>query len=224
MLLVILSVGIMLAVAYAYLREGLFTASLMCCNVFIAGLVAINFFEPLASLLEPNLAEGLHGYEDALCLLALFCVTLGTLRTTTNFLARTQVEFPAGIQRGGGALVGLLTGYLVAGFLLIMLQTLPWHENFMNFTSEVEVGGSPMRRVLPPDRMWLALMCRAGAVPFANQADGTAPENAAAMDRYFTFDRSGSFEVRYARVRRYGSDGKTKPYEGEFDMELRKGQ
>src|SRR6516165_2544827 len=113
-----LTLIIMAAIGYAYLREGLFTAFVMCCNVMLAGLVAFNFWEPLADLLDPTFAPSvLHGFEDAVCLILLFSVTLGRLRSVTNLLSRTPVRFAAGLQQGGGAGFGLLTGYLGTGFL-----------------------------------------------------------------------------------------------------------
>src|SRR6266852_4062581 len=64
MLLGFLTIAITLALAYAYYREGLFTAFTMFCNVFLGGLIAFNFWEPLAALLEPILAGTfLRGYE-----------------------------------------------------------------------------------------------------------------------------------------------------------------
>jgi len=44
--------------------------------------------------------------------------------------------------------------------------------------------------VLPPDRVWLALMRRASTGPFRQGEDPG-------------FDPGGSFEQRYARLRRY---------------------
>ena len=43
MLLTVLTILVTLAVGYAYMREGLFTAFCMCCNVLIAGLLACLF-------------------------------------------------------------------------------------------------------------------------------------------------------------------------------------
>jgi hypothetical protein len=223
MLLGTLTVVIMCLVAYAYLREGVFTAFTMCFNVFLSGLVAFNFWEPLAGLLEEPLSKTfLRGYEDFFCLVVLFCVTLAILRTVTNVLANTQVNFPQLVQRGGGALFGLATGYLVAGFLLCALQTLPWHENFMLFDPTLEPGPEhTIRRVLPPDRVWLGLMYRAGAFAFANQEDERGNPNSMSLyDRYYTFDRSGSFELRYRYYRRYADDRDVKTYQHELDREL----
>src|SRR5437879_5673018 len=137
----------MLLVAYAYSREGLFTACTMAINVLLAGLIAFNFWEPLAALLDPMLAGSLlQGYEDAFCLMVLFSVSLGLLRTITNNLASSRVHFEGWVQTAGGTVFGLLTGYLVSGFLLCMLQTLPWHENFMFFEAKYESGPEHLLR------------------------------------------------------------------------------
>ena len=77
-----------------------------------------------------------------------------------------------------------------------------------------------MRRLLPPDRVWLALMHYAGANGFARSADNEAADSP--FDRYPTFDRSGTFELRYWRYRRYSDKEGPMPYHGELDQELKK--
>src|SRR5262249_50375471 len=132
----------------------------------------------------------LAGFEDATALFLLFGLTLGGLRLLTNNLANVEVDLPALPAQISTILVALLTGYLTAGFLLCMLQTLPWNEKFMSFEARVEKDEPPRRKLMPPDRVWLALRHRAGAGPFA-WGDDTA------------FDPDGTFELRYARLRRY---------------------
>ncbi len=81
MLLGFLTVLIMAGVTYAFWREGLLTALTMTVNVVLSGLVAFAFFEPLAGVLGPMFAGSfLAGYEDALCLIFLFALSLGLLR------------------------------------------------------------------------------------------------------------------------------------------------
>jgi hypothetical protein len=192
------TVVIMLALGYAYLVEGLFTACLMCINVIGAGLIAFNFWEPLANLMDP----ALRGFEDALCLVLLFCVSLGALRTLTNLAVATEVEFPIAVQRGGGALFGALTGYLVTGFIVCVMQTLPFHQNFSYFDAKYEKD-DVVRRFLPSDRVWLAMMHHAG---LSSLRRGET-----------TFDEHGSYEQRYQRHRRYDDDHETTPNSGDFD-------
>lgn len=197
-----LTVCCMLLVGYAFVRQGVVTAFAMTCNVFLAGLVAFNFWEPLAGLLEGPFADTfLRGTEDCLCLVGLFSLTLGLLRLVTNHIARTEVEFTPVVQQGGAALCGLVAGYLVAGFLTCAVQTLPWHEHFMGFEAGTGSGGG-LRRVLPPDLVWLATMRRASLLPLG-QTDGPG------------FDPRGSFELRYERHRRSGEKNAPLPYAGD---------
>ncbi len=194
------TVVMMAILGYAYFVEGLFTAVVMCFNIVGAGLVAFNFWEPLANLMD------LGGYEDFLCLIGLFCVTLATLRTLTNHLANTEIEFLPHLQRPGGALFGLVAGYLTSGFLICALQTLPWHVNFMLYDPKYDPEKPALAQVLPADRVWLAMMHRAGAT-------GLGSGNG-------TFDPHGSFVERYARYRRYTDDRGPMPYHGEFDPNM----
>ncbi|HZY86743.1 MAG TPA: CvpA family protein [Gemmataceae bacterium] len=185
---VLLMLGVM---GYALLRWGVLRAFCACCNVLAAGLVAFNFFEPVAASLDPKLeGTSLHGCEDALCLAVLFAVTFGLLHLVTRLLARKRPDYHPGLQLGGAAVFGLLAGYLLAGFLLCVLDTLPLGPYFPGFQANIDpdARGVRLRRVLPPDRAWLALMHRAGLGPFARRGP--------------TFDADGSFEFRYQRLRR----------------------
>jgi len=195
-----LTVLIMLGVTYAFWREGLLTALTTSVNVFLAALVAFGFWEPIAAQLGPALKDTfLHGYEDAIGLVTLFALTLGLLRYLTNNLANAHLEYHPVIRQGGTVVFGLLTGYLAAGFLVCVLQTLPWQVNFLQFDYRVDknAGGAKSTRFLPPDHVWLALM--RGAMP--------------------DFDPDATFELRYARHRRFNEDREALPYQGEFEPE-----
>lgn len=219
-MLAFLSVLMMLIVAYAHWREGLFTALCYCINVVLAGLIAFSFFEPLADVLDSSLRGSLlEGYEDFLVLVFLFGFSLGMLRLITNNLCPNQVEFTGYFQQAGGAAFGLVTGYLAAGFMICMLQTLPWHRNFMSFEPRGP-GEGGLRSFLPPDRAWLSLMRYAGAHSLCWEED--RPDADDPYDRYVTFDRHGNFELRYFRHRRYSDREQTTPYYGEFGRELHK--
>jgi hypothetical protein len=177
----------------------------------------------LADLLDPLLTGTfLKGFEDFLSLIAIFCVCLGLMRAVANAMAPKQIQYPDGLQRLGGAVFGLATGYFVAGFLLCAMQTLPWHQNFMAFEPLYESGPEhTIRQVLPPDRVWLGLMYRAGAVPFATSDIDDRYTAGTTTEKHFTFDKFGTFELRYARFRRWDNAGAINPYQGEFAEQLR---
>ena len=205
MLLGFLTVVLMAVVAYAYWREGPLTAFAMCCNTAVAGVVAFNFWEPIADAIEPSL-EGnfLKGTEDALALMALFAATLMLLRWLTNNLASTHVDYPSLLYRGGALLFGATTGYLAAGFLVCVLQTLPWHQGFLSFATHDPARATPARRLLPPDVVWLAAMHRlSGAGLSAGEGR--------------RFDKNGNFELRYARYRRHDDKGNTLPLRNDLE-------
>lgn len=181
----------MLISIYAFWRQGVLAAFAMTVNILLAGLVAFNFFEPIAVELDSILTDSfLHGLEDSLSLVILFSLTLVFLRWATNALIHTVVYYDAVVQQGGAVLFGALAGYLVAGFLLCVAQTLPLDEHFMHFEAQVDPSspGAKIRRVLPPDHVWLALMHRAST-------ESLGWDEA-------SFDADGSFEIRYAQERR----------------------
>ena len=173
--------------AYALWSWGALRAFCVCCNTVLAGLVAFNFFEPAATFLDPHLeSSGVGGVEDAFCLLMIFGATFVALHLVTKFLANKWPDYHAYLQRGGAAFFGLIAGYLLAGVLVVALDTLPLPPAFPGLRGQVE--SSRLRRLLPPDRVWLAMMHRASAGGFTR---GGPP-----------FDADGSFEFRYQRLRR----------------------
>lgn len=214
------SIAVILAIAYAHHREGLFTAITMLVNVFLAGALTFAFFEPLAGALEPIFQGGiLQGTEDFLMMTLLFCMFIALLRWATHSLSFSDFYLEPNLNRFGGALVGMLTGYLLAGFLVCMMETLPFHENFMGFEVRKADEGK-LRTYLPPDRAWLAVMRYAGANALCWQVNPAHPDAESNADRYKTFDPNGTYEIRYARYRRYADTREAMPYQGEFEKEL----
>jgi hypothetical protein len=220
MFLTILTILVILALAYAYSAEGLFTGALMCINIFVAGLIAFNFWEPIAGALESPLANTfLAGFEDFLTLIGLFVISLAALRIAANSIVNIRIRFPPVAQQLGGAAFGLLAGFFLSGFFLCSLQTLPWHRNFLGFEATSKSEG--LRKILPPDRVWLALMHRAGAYAFnRGYEDPKFADSPKLTERYYTFDKYGSFELRYARYRRFEENGQPLNYGGEFANDL----
>jgi|SRR5262245_1530558 len=218
-MITIVTIIVILVVGYAQLREGLFTALCALVNVMLAGIVAFGFFEPIADWLDESMQRtSWSGYEDFVALILLFCGTLLVLRAVTNRLAPDMLDFPANTQYGG-AVLGLATGYLLAGFLLCAVETLPVHKNFLDFQPR-EGNDSGPRSIFPPDRVWLSMMRYAGAHALAWEEQETGIDNR--YDRYKTFDRYGTFELRYARYRRHTDAEAPKKYQMELERELYK--
>jgi len=185
-ILILLVLAIILTVALFHTREGLFGAAVVFLNVVIAGFATFCLFEPLASWLG-GLAPAMDAYADAVCMTLTFLLCLLLLRFATGLLVPSDLEFPEWPRRIGGGLFGLVTGYVVSGLFLCLLQTLPLPQQFLGYNAKGGMGlGSP-------DRVWLATVHRASG-QILHQAERK------------WFDADGSFIPRYARYRRMALD------------------
>jgi hypothetical protein len=207
-MLAIFTLLLVLIVGYALFSQGLLTAFTTMVNVLLAGLVAFNFWEPAASMLAQQLSgTPVLGFEDYICMVGIFGIVLVVLRIATGLLATTELELPPAMQQGGAAVCGMITGYLTAGFLVCAMQTLPLPDDFLGFSARADLAGG-VRRYLPPDRVWLAMMQRGSFGPLATDGDG--------------FDPRGYFELGYARHRRTSSGHAPLDYYGE-DIPIKRG-
>ncbi|GIW78877.1 MAG: hypothetical protein KatS3mg105_0684 [Gemmatales bacterium] len=187
------TVVVVFVVGCVFAWQGLFAACTMFVNFLLAGLICFNIWEPIADALELFFRGSIiQGYEDFLSLIFSFWIFLSVFRILTNYLAPQQIDFDPLLQHVGGGVMGLLLGYLASGLLVCAMQTLPWDERFLGFDPSYSKE-DVVRRYIPADRVWLAMMHRASAGPFAS-GDGT-------------FDADGSFTIRYARDRRFRSRG-----------------
>ena len=216
-MIAIATLVIMFAAVYANYRNGLFTSVAMLMMVLLSGLFAFGFWEPIADVLDLAFQQNLRvisGGEDFLVLAILFCLSLFLLRLGYSYLAPDMIDEHGALQHFGGGAIGLIVGYFVAGFLICAMQTLPLDERFLDFEPRVE-SEPGYRAFYPPDRVWLALMRHASAMPFSWKEDKNegGPE---------MFDRDATFELRYLRYRRSTESRPPMQYHGEFDRELGK--
>ena len=215
-MLIVLSLVVMLIVAGSQYRNGIFTSATMLIQVLLAGLIAFGFWEPIADELDGLFQDGrMLGYEDCLVLTGLFAAVLFGLRQVTNRINTEPLDFNPKAQQIVGPLIGLVTGYFVSGFLICVLQTLPLDEDSLGFARADAPG---LRSYIPADRVWLAMMRRAGAYPLAWSEEN--PDGETLFDRYATFDRGGTFELRYLRHRRHTERRGPLQYQGEFEKDL----
>jgi len=193
------------AVSYAFWQEGLLTNACSCFNVLFSGLIAFNLYEPVADALDPMFHNSfMDGTEDFLSLLLLFCVSLGLLRMMAGSLAPTDPEYHPILYRAGSVPLGALTGYLAGGFMVCAITTLPFQRGFLDYEENPTAEKAAIAKVLPGDRVWLAMMHRAGNANLNWDGDPT-------------FDPKGNWQLRYSRHRRVDpQSGKATPDDGTF--------
>jgi hypothetical protein len=177
--------------------EGAWGAAAVFLSVIFAGLVAMNFFEPLANLLESYLPTDWAVRTDFISLLVLFgggvfLLRMASERLVPNFIAVDSRLYD--VCRFGFA---LMTGYVTMAFLLTALHTAPLPREFLGFTPERK----NLFGFTAPDREWL------GFVQFASEKSLQSSEKGRVFDGT-RFDIEGhvnqiwpTFIIRYASRR-----------------------
>jgi hypothetical protein len=116
-------VGLILGLTYALTSEGLWGSALMFFNVLFGALIAFNFYEPLAALLD---STGIGwGFSDTLCLLGLFCVSVLLLRMTTETIAPAQVRFPVPVYHAGRLIFGFGGAVVTMAIVILAFHAAP---------------------------------------------------------------------------------------------------
>lgn len=147
LILILIFAGVTWAVA----GEGPWGAIMVFFSVLLAGLLAMNVFEPVAGMLQTVLP----GYEwqhrvDIIALLGVFSVSAWGLREVTDRIMPTSLDV-SGLVYEARWLFGAATGYMVMAILLTALHTAPLSRDFIGFRPE----RSNLFDALAPDRQWL---------------------------------------------------------------------
>jgi len=135
-------------------NEGLWGSALMFVNVLFAGMLAMNFYEPVANYLE-KLAPSLTYAFDFLSLWAVFVAALLVLRTVTDQASRHAVRFKVPLEIGGQVGFAILTAWVFACFTMATLHTAPLARTALRGSFEPRPLESSFLG-LHPDRYWLA--------------------------------------------------------------------
>jgi hypothetical protein len=123
-------VGLVLGLTYALTSEGLWGAALMFFNVLFGGMIAFNFYEPLATLLD---GTGIGwGFSDSFCMLALFCASAMLLRMATETIAPAMVRFPLPLYHAGRLIFGAATALVTIAIILLAFHASPVHKKIFN--------------------------------------------------------------------------------------------
>lgn len=144
LLLIILAV-----VTYMVAGEGAWGAAVTCISVILAGLLAMNFFEPICNSLLGN-DYYWQARLDLVVLVGLFAAAVAGLRAGADYLSPTYIGVHRMLHEGARWGCGLLTGYVTMAFLLTALHTAALDREFIGFKAErANFFG------IAPDRQWL---------------------------------------------------------------------
>lgn len=139
-------------VVYCVAIEGAWGAAHTFLCVLLSALIAMNYFEPLANLLD-GVLPAYKNYMDVVALSLLFIGLTFALRMGSEQLASTYIGLPSTLDQIGKWGFGALTGYLTMAFLLTALHTAPLPREFMGFKPERNNFFG-----MAPDRQWLGFV------------------------------------------------------------------
>lgn len=145
--------AVIAAVTWCVASDGPWGAAITFVSVILSGLLAMNFFEPVAQFLATSV---MNSYEwqhrwDVIVLVGLFAAAVTLLRMLGETLLPTYAEVENLLYEFARWGLGLATGYVVAAILLTALHTAPLPREFMGFTPE----RNNLFDFAAPDRQWL---------------------------------------------------------------------
>jgi hypothetical protein len=184
-MLTILLVIVFLACLGFLIRDGLWTNTIRLINVVTAALLATNYFEWVAGIMQ-SINSTYEYFWDTIALWGLFAGFYTVFRLATDQLSRFKVRFPIIVDKIGGPVMAVWVGWVMVCFTTMALHVAPLARN--------PLGGGfvPEQRMLystAPDRLWLGFMQRMSLGPFSPFGGGQG------------FDPQGEFMLKYAQRR-----------------------
>src|SRR5690349_9599014 len=86
--------------------QGLWSAAVTLVNLILAAMLAMNFYEPICTLIEENGGASWTYVLDFVVVWVLFFLAFGILRAITDGLSGTRVSFPLPVEMAGRGLLG----------------------------------------------------------------------------------------------------------------------
>ncbi|WP_406699954.1 hypothetical protein V5E97_14020 [Singulisphaera sp. Ch08] len=192
-------VGLIAGLTWALTSEGLWGAVLMFFNVLFGGIIAFNFYEPLAALLD---GTGIGwGFSDTLCLLGLFIIATFLLRLITESLAPAMVRFPTPVYQLGRLVFGFGGAVVTVAILIVAFETAPVHKKILgviDFNSKPPFG-------MGLDRKWLAFFQYTTGLVFAEHVPGSRDPFREYGDSK-VFDPKAEWLLNHQEARPYGTE------------------
>ena len=108
-------------------RDGLWSNAIVLVNVVFAGLLAMNFYEPLANFMT-YYNDDVHSYVaffDFLALWVCFVLAASVFRAATDAVSKVRVRFLKIVDYWGGVVLSLCVGWVMVGFTLTSLHAAP---------------------------------------------------------------------------------------------------
>lgn len=166
-LILLLVLGV---VTWCVASEGPWGASFTLIIALISGLLAMNFFEPAAVLLEKTLDLGSDWKArwDFIAFSLIFVAGIFGLRAATDYLHPGDVPVHPLLHDGLRWGAAAVTGYVTMAILLTSLHTAALPREFLGFKPERK----NLLGIAAPDRQWLGFVQYLSENGFSRGDDG----------------------------------------------------
>jgi hypothetical protein len=191
---------LVLGMTYALSSEGAWGAALMFFNVMFAGLIAFNFYEPLAAKLAES-ASSFVNWADMLCLAGLFLISLIVLRVTTDMIAPAMVRLPTPAYHIGRLVFGLAASLMTMAILLCILETTPVDRRILGDITYA--SKHPFEFGF--DRKWLGFVQHTSGVIFPSYSEDIEPDRE--FENANVFDPKARWLMDHQNARPYHKEG-----------------
>lgn len=164
MVLLLLIVIFLITTAFVWF-DGLWSAAISLITVMLSGLVAMNYFEPLAAMFDGMLSSYTY-FFDFLSLWILFVVTFAILRAIAGLLSKYRIRFDLPVEIAGRSILAVWVGWILVCFTCTTLHTAPLGRNSFGGSFQKDLPVSDGTVGLPgglflgmaPDRKWLGFV------------------------------------------------------------------
>jgi hypothetical protein len=197
----VLLLAVLGVVTWCVASDGAWSAVVTFLCTLIAGLIAMNFFEPVAILLE-GISPFFANRADMIALLGLFIAALFALRVGFEQLVKLHVEVAPMAHEPIRWAFAFFTGYVSMAFLLTALHTAPLPREFLGFRAE----RPNFLGLAAPDRQWLGLT-QFVSEHALSRGDGHSFDTARMKVASYPNSEWSSFPIRYATRRERFSTG-----------------
>jgi uncharacterized membrane protein required for colicin V production len=176
----------MLACVATLFKDGIWSNAIRLINIILSALLAMNYFEPYARVLENNLGMPYTFLCDFIALWTLFTLFLGFLMFFTNKLSKVKLKFLKIVDQVGSLILAVWIGWMMVCFTLMTFHTAPLSRDFAGFavgSDELMILGTA------PDRQMLGFMQKQSLDYFGNSPKSD-PEQC-------VFDPKAQFMLNY---------------------------
>ncbi len=178
-------------VGFCY-AEGMWSNALRLICAVLAGIMAVNYFEPTAKALE-NLAPSYTFAMDFLAFWLVFVMVFLLLQGAGMGLSRVRVRFLKIADRIGSGILSVLIGWVMVCLVTTSMHLAPFPRDALGGSFRVE---SSPKGGLAPDYMWLGFVQKLSQGAYCR----SATEQEWKQEKY-VFDPKGEFMLKYATRR-----------------------